>query len=1147
MNGLHLNDILYGFGDGVQNCPMALISLSSVTTSPQLGISLNLHEAVFKLFLNKPHWSCKKALNRANYNRVFSEMRSASCVIGINARTHTYASCVQLNSHGLKSVLVNHNHWRKWRFASQLCNSVALTIPNRMNHFRIKVKDYFRISQGLTLNNSSPFSSKKTLNLKGTLNRRSAQMTKISGSRCRNLYQKTHSPPIPILRGPSTLPPRSILCNKRSDLTIIISESISNCKLILSNKNRCGFLIDAQLSQIFYEFSWGLLHSLEKIIKKSATQENEAKIIKSDWLLPEFQALHQQTASSRGSHLGGGGGGGFPRSSHPHHQSATASSVARVFNKYDVLETSYHLYSERIDLHFCDDPGPGRSTHPDLSSGAALQMTVSQLEVDYYPYHLAAGDRNHWVKYNVDCGPAQWAMKALNQFKTQLIDTLNASRSSHTPLARAPPHLKQENLQTQGGQGRHSAPSSGNSPVKGVVAGQLRKLMSSTAVLRINDFSIFRVSTPKRKQAPKEFMSGDKDRFSLPTQMQCIHAEFTLYYNPGDSDFPVPPQKVYLQVNPIQITLDPLSILWLNSFGRNLQRSIIKESQTPSYIDVYMEAIMPRVIVEGVGEHMNQRDRPRSMHIQASRVIISNVRGCDPTSPGSLSSLATCLEAAQQGELFFASDFPATQLDYQPICEKFLNHVTAADNVKKHPVIETDSIYEAIASMKRDSLWTQARDVLFLHCEPMWIDFMGVPAARNRPVPFVDAFPVSVWMYIKPKAALTVNNIDNTMENTSLNDYDKSNCVGESYSSLSADYKAKCDLGSVRNEAAIHMLVHTPSLVSVQLNHYQYLFLMRQLDVLNELTAFLTADTNYIFTHPKFPELSSAELGDSVAIAAVIPQVDVSIIMPPLHPCKDSLGGDMESFVPDSSSTADLGELGTPPYELRNSASEHSLAHRPNMETDTSSAATGDILKSHSVDELAVGISASSDTTDTCLPDSMLPPATANGNITHSTTANNTTTREQQHQQQPNRMSNSLTNVNKPISTITDEFGNQVMQLNLHDNFNAGFSTMRKGLSSGLTNFMSTLESAVKNSPEDMSDTMSIRSDLSSDSDNFIMVNMESERANSQLGGVDALFRIENKPPPTSIEMASEVFEESTPSDVSEITSSCKRKDSVSI
>ena len=31
--------------------------------------------------------------------------------------------------------------------------------------------------------------------------------------------------------------------------------------------------------------------------------------------------------------------------------------AAKVFSRYDVVETSYHFYSDRIDLHLCDDPG----------------------------------------------------------------------------------------------------------------------------------------------------------------------------------------------------------------------------------------------------------------------------------------------------------------------------------------------------------------------------------------------------------------------------------------------------------------------------------------------------------------------------------------------------------------------------------------------------------------------------------------------------------------------------------------------------------------------------------------------------------------------------------------------------------------------
>ena len=35
----------------------------------------------------------------------------------------------------------------------------------------------------------------------------------------------------------------------------------------------------------------------------------------------------------------------------------TSMQKFQFFRKYDVIETSYHFFSEKIDLHFCDDPG----------------------------------------------------------------------------------------------------------------------------------------------------------------------------------------------------------------------------------------------------------------------------------------------------------------------------------------------------------------------------------------------------------------------------------------------------------------------------------------------------------------------------------------------------------------------------------------------------------------------------------------------------------------------------------------------------------------------------------------------------------------------------------------------------------------------
>lgn len=50
-------------------------------------------------------------------------------------------------------------------------------------------------------------------------------------------------------------------------------------------------------------------------------------------------------------------------------ESVATSTAQRMFNAFDVRETSYHFFSQRIDLHLCDDEGDGRSSYPELDKG----------------------------------------------------------------------------------------------------------------------------------------------------------------------------------------------------------------------------------------------------------------------------------------------------------------------------------------------------------------------------------------------------------------------------------------------------------------------------------------------------------------------------------------------------------------------------------------------------------------------------------------------------------------------------------------------------------------------------------------------------------------------------------------------------------
>jgi hypothetical protein len=161
---------------------------------------------------------------------------------------------------------------------------------------------------------------------------------------------------------------------------------------------------------------------------------------------------------------------------------------------------------------------------------------------------------------------------------------------------------------------------------------------------------------------------------------------------------------------------------------------------------------------------------------------------------------------------------------------------------------------------------------------------------------------------------------------------------------------------------------------------------------------------------------------------------------------------------------------------------------------------------------------------------------TANTNITASTTANISYTKP-------------TANGPHPVTAFPN--------ISIPNNLNAGISSMKKGFSS----LMTSIDSALKPSPDDASDTVSLRSDASSDSENYVVVNMGGDSGavdRMVFECMDAMFRVENSgdgetPLPQQLEVASEVVPEeedatatTTTSSERSVDSSCKRRDLVS-
>lgn len=267
-------------------------------------------------------------------------------------------------------------------------------------------------------------------------------------------------------------------------------------------------------------------------------------------------------------------------------------------------------------------------------------------------------------------------------------------------------------------------------------------------------------------------------------------------------------------------------------------------------------------------------------------------------------------------------------------------YVSGTDNVRSTPPphFSVSSVSELERLLSRELLWTEAKDVWCVNLEPVWGDFYGASAVgSNRPVPFLDAFPLTLWIYFKMPFSSSENcktsslngaisavrkvnptipashnmppsqtssrscQSDNVEKNIRV-DVDKTGIYSQGYKSSAigsdvttgkrTDFSSFNQIASwgfrdaskvnvithmtsdtsrtcVGNDesvktADIHMLTYVSNLVSIQINHYQFLFLLRLSEEAAELAAYLAMDSNRILKQ---------DLGGSLVVGALIPQV----------------------------------------------------------------------------------------------------------------------------------------------------------------------------------------------------------------------------------------------------------------------------------
>lgn len=304
----------------------------------------------------------------------------------------------------------------------------------------------------------------------------------------------------------------------------------------------------------------------------------------------------------------------------------------------------------------------------------------------------------------------------------------------------------------------------------------------------------------------------------------------------------------------------------------NLSDNMTSPTNEPSimYMDVKLEAIMPRVVIEARHDAPSQRDRPKTMQVQISRLAITNIREMG----ASRADLAQALSSLQEGSLVFGSGFPSKNGDLCIVTDRILSHVAATDMTPTQPASTPPSTSSGTSQLTRYALWSEPRDIWCVKLDPIWIDFLGARSVGvNRAIPFIDAVPVTLWIHGKstepfpakifehksnflfdepppvPKRnhdtlILSAANLGSEQKITDTSQVKCKNEMNKSdIPSTNVEHNRKNnDLKS----ADLHVIAHVSNLVSIQIDHYQLLFLLRLSEEITELTTFLAVDAKRI-------------------------------------------------------------------------------------------------------------------------------------------------------------------------------------------------------------------------------------------------------------------------------------------------------------
>lgn len=422
---------------------------------------------------------------------------------------------------------------------------------------------------------------------------------------------------------------------------------------------------------------------------------------------------------------------------------SSASLIEQKFICYDLIETSLHLYIDKVDAHLYDDIEISANSS-DRDSGGALQTTFDQIQVDCYPYSRALGDRKHWYKW-FDPSPnsrRQWLNSHFAEFDLQQV-IKTQKENPNTPFNIQPSKSDSNSTSNKFEATRH-IPTVAN-----------EQLLSLTLLVKIKDYCMHCVATKNsiRGAGLNKFIQTDKD-YHMPSEMPSLYLELDYFYYFDTvnrmmvySDVPEP--LAFVHLSPTKLLFDSATLLFLNSFQVNLSKALehlndlFPDETSAPKIHCRVEILMPQISLPA----KSNRDQPpnvatSTLLVKSGKVTLSN----SIYDKNVLSKLMESIDKLKDNPsepINLGSSYQAQSARKENMCIGDWNKVWNATLINEMHELSP-----------QNQLWA-------LQFEPVWMDFMNydVDDLSNiqRLEPIVE--PINAYAFIHLNLTTSISNI----------------------------------------------------------------------------------------------------------------------------------------------------------------------------------------------------------------------------------------------------------------------------------------------------------------------------------------------------------------------------------------------------